>query len=959
MTRFISKNRNKIALLLSIILIGTAVLGGTLAYIVAKTPSLRNMFIAQHSSSLTITKTVEHPFGEDYTLPEDLTFEFTVDLGEEYKGKAITVQVSSDRKEDITLTDTDDDGCFEFTADNKLALKHDQMVKILDILDGTEVTVTEEPNTEYPTGFSVKKDDYTDENNPNAKTITIKRGDNELEFVNEYKPEPVPVTEQGDEVVGLSVDGKKVFDFEIEDGQPDENYGPYTFKFGLEYKNAAGETIVLGGDAPEVTYTVIKTGDEEDGFTYELAKGSGDDSQAEETFSFNNLLIKDGKSIFDKAGTYTFYAYEIVEDEDANIVYDKNLYSFEVVVTDVDMNGYLEISKINSIEGNKGVKVDNDNVDVTFKNEYREGGSDSVRIDITKEVQSDAADKSPAGYTFELWEKDEYENGDKESEDHKPLIVSLPTNELGETSIMITYYGDGEGAVSDGDVFTYILKEVVPNEKVPGITYSEAKWEITVTFEETADGDIDAAIEAKEIKEESNVSDNETSSAVYVPVVTPSEIPVTEEESSSEADDSFEEEYLTLDAGDDQTQQPTEGTAPTSSSDATNSATENGMNTVDASEQFGAVGEQENINTRAFEWSQAEDDNVCEVTFVNTYDPEDVTVKVKISGEKELVGRELAKDEFRFTMSGGGFESATVKNEEDGTFTFEREFTFEKVGRYEFVIEEEIGILGGVTYDPTKYKVIVDVKDNNGVLTADVTAEKVQKEFGNSVLKLEDDGSYKVEFENKYTAAPVTVVLEAKKKLDVINGNMTLAAGDYKFILLDKDGEKVKEAVNDKDGSITFDEIEFTEAGTYTYTIKEDIPDENEREAGMDYDESRFTVTITVTDDGEGQLEASVAYTKGSSPVNEVEFVNKYTKPSTSPTPTPTPSDGPTPGPGTTPRPDIPVAPDDGSGVPATGDNNKIGLYVTVMFASAAAIAALVFTGRRQKGTAGRSKSKR
>ena len=959
MTRFISKNRNKIALLLSIILIGTAVLGGTLAYIVAKTPSLRNMFIAQHSSSLTITKTVEHPFGEDYTLPEDLAFEFTVDLGEEYKNnkEEVEIQVSADK----TVKKTADEN-----GRIKLTLKHDQMVKILDILDGTEVTVTETFDEDYTTGFSVKKDDYTDPTNPNAKTITIKRGDNKLEFVNEYKPEPVPVTEQGDEVEGLSVDGVKAFDFEVEGGQSDENYGPYTFKFGLEYKNAAGETIVLGGDAPEVTYTVIKTGNEEDGFTYELEKGS-DSSQAEETFSFNNLLIKDGKSIFDKVGTYTFYAYEIVEDEDANIVYDKNLYSFEVVVTDVDMDGYLEISKINSVEGNGGVEIDNDNdnVEVTFENEYRTGGSDSVRIDITKEVQSDAADKSPAGYTFELWDKVEYEKEEKD-EEYEP-IVSLPTNELGETSITLTYYGDGDDAVSEEDKLIYILKEVVPAEKVPGITYSEAKWEITVTFEETADGDIDAAIEAKEIKEESNVSDNETSSAVYVPVVTPSEIPVTEEESSSEADDSSEEEYLTLDAGDDQTQQPTEGTAPTSSSDATNSATENGMNTVDASEQFGTVGEQENINTRAFEWSQAEDDNVCEVTFVNTYDPEDVTVKVNISGKKELVGRELAKDEFRFTMSGGGFESVTVKNEEDGTFTFEREFTFKKVGRYEFVIEEEIGSLGGVTYDPTQYKVIVDVKDNNGVLTADVTAEKVQKEFGNSVLKLEDDGSYKVEFENKYTAAPVTVVLEAKKKLDVIEGNMTLAAGDYKFILLDKDDNEAGEAVNDKDGNVKFDVIfedddELSWPITYTYTMQEVIPQDDELIPGMEYDDSTFEVTVTVTDNGEGQLEVTeTLYTKDDERVDvgKVEFVNKYTEPSTSPTPTPTPSDGPTPGPGTTPRPDIPVAPDDGSGVPATGDNNKIGLYVTVMIASAAAIAALVFTGRRQKGTAGRSKSKR
>jgi len=956
LTRFISKNRNKIALLLSIILIGTAVLGGTLAYIVAKTPSLKNLFIAQHSSSLTITKTVEHPFGEDYTLPEGLAFDFTVDLGEEYKDiEKITIQTSATETDEVKLAD----GCFEIT------LKDRELIKILDILDGTEVTVTETLNEEDYKGFSVKKDDYTDETNPNAKTIIIKRGDNKLEFVNVYEPDPVPADNL------FAVNGEKEFEVKDEYWTPDKNQ--YVFTFGLEYKmEGDDEYTKLGGEenAPTVQFNVINTENAETGETTASLSPVDDGN-----FSFNAMLLNtDGTTIFDEPGTYYFRAFEVAGD-DPNIAYDANLYAFEVVVTDEKMDGVLEIGSV-KIDNEE---VDNKTVDVTFTNEYRTGGSDSVRIDIVKEVQSEAGEKSPAGYTFELWDKEEYENGEENGEDHKPVIVSQPTNELGETSIMITYYGDD---LNGEEEFIYILKEVIPDEDDPefvkGITYDNDEWEITVKVESNDEGtDIDATVNnPKYIEIEDDPDNNTTGASVtgYTPaepeeIELQQQIPADEQEQNQEQSPVEEEEELPAEEEEntsgeipeisaaDEPQPLSAGIAPVRSR---YSLTSEGVNEIDASNPD-AGNTEPNLNSRNFEWLELDEDNICEVTFTNVYKPDSVKIPLNVKGLKKLegTGRTLGANDFSFAMSSDDleFETDPVKNNADGKFEFNPEVEFKKVGTYEFVIEEVKGNLGGVTYDDTKYIVTVEVTDDNGKLKAEIISVTEDDEW-DTPAKRDEDENYVVEFNNTYKAAPTSIEIKAVKKLE----GRDLKSGEFSFIIEGKDGTadlKNKSAVNAEDGSITFDEIEFTEAGEYTYTIKEDIPDEDNRVEGMKYDESRFTVTVTVTDDGEGSLKASVAYTKGSSPVNEVEFVNKYTEPSTSPTPTPTPSDGPTPGPGTTPRPDIPVAPDDGSGVPATGDNNKIGLYVTVMIASAAAIAALVFSGRRQKGTAGRSKSKR
>ena len=96
-----------------------------------------------------------------------------------------------------------------------------------------------------------------------------------------------------------------------------------------------------------------------------------------------------------------------------------------------------------------------------------------------------------------------------------------------------------------------------------------------------------------------------------------------------------------------------------------------------------------------------------------------------------------------------------------------------------------------------------------------------------------------------------------------MNGK-ALEADKYEFEL--KEGDKVvATAKNAADGTVTFKEIEYNEAGDHTYTISEKAGSE----AGVTYDTATHEVTVNVTDNGQGQLEAAVA---GNNPT----FTNTY-----------------------------------------------------------------------------------
>ena len=264
-----------------------------------------------------------------------------------------------------------------------------------------------------------------------------------------------------------------------------------------------------------------------------------------------------------------------------------------------------------------------------------------------------------------------------------------------------------------------------------------------------------------------------------------------------------------------------------------------------------------------------EGDDGAAFTFTNTYSvtPADSSVTDQVKTVKRLTGRDLAAGEFTFELLEDGVVVASGTNDANGTVTLSP-IRYEAPGTHAYMLREAcpnaLGLYKGVTYDGATYTVVTTVSDNgDGTLTATHKLEGTTESAG---------------FTNKYHAMPTQVSIGAIKVLE----GRELKKDEFSFKLAGEDVEST--VTNDADGKISFDKFEYSEPGTYVYTISEVKGDE----AGMTYDKSVFTATVNVVDDGEGNLKASVAYTKGDKSVEGIVFNNTYKKPET-PVPTPDP----------------------------------------------------------------------
>ena len=264
-----------------------------------------------------------------------------------------------------------------------------------------------------------------------------------------------------------------------------------------------------------------------------------------------------------------------------------------------------------------------------------------------------------------------------------------------------------------------------------------------------------------------------------------------------------------------------------------------------------------------------EGDDGAAFTFTNTYSvaPTDSSVTDQVKTVKRLTGRDLAAGEFTFDLLEDDVVVASGANDANGTVTLSP-IRYEAPGTHTYTLREAcpnaLGLYKGVTYDGTTYTVVTTVSDNgDGTLTATHKLEGTTESAG---------------FTNKYHAMPTQVSIGAIKVLE----GRELKKDEFSFKLV---GEGIESTVtNDADGKINFDKFEYDEPGTYVYTISEVKGDES----GMTYDKSVFTATVNVVDDGEGNLKANVAFTKGDRSVEGIVFNNTYKKPET-PTPTPDP----------------------------------------------------------------------
>ena len=305
-------------------------------------------------------------------------------------------------------------------------------------------------------------------------------------------------------------------------------------------------------------------------------------------------------------------------------------------------------------------------------------------------------------------------------------------------------------------------------------------------------------------------------------------------------------------------------------------------------------------------------------TFTNTYGvaPTDSVVTDQVKTVKRLTGRDLAAGEFTFDLLEDGVVVASGTNDANGTVTLSP-IRYEAPGTHTYTLREAcpnaLGLYKGVTYDSATYTVVTTVSDNgDGTLTATHKLEGTTESAG---------------FTNKYHAMPTQVSIGAVKVLE----GRELKKDEFSFKLVGEDIEST--VTNDADGKINFDKFEYDEPGTYVYTIGEVKGDE----AGMTYDKSVFTATVNVVDDGEGNLKANVAFTKGDRSVEGIVFNNTYKKPET---PVPTPDPG-------TPKTVTNIVKTVKGFLPTTGDQQAAALLMAFVIAMAG-VGALVWGIRKR-----------
>ena len=243
-------------------------------------------------------------------------------------------------------------------------------------------------------------------------------------------------------------------------------------------------------------------------------------------------------------------------------------------------------------------------------------------------------------------------------------------------------------------------------------------------------------------------------------------------------------------------------------------------------------------------------------TFTNAFTPNATTATIELT--KELTGRDLVDGEFSFELYEGANKLQTVTNK-SGKVTFDA-ISYTAEGEHTYTVKEVKGNVPGITYDTAEKQVTVQVTKDGDNLKATVVYPESKV------------------FANTYSApSPAKAQISASKILE----GRDLKDGEFSFNLLDEAGEVLQTKQNAADGSVAFDEISYSQedAGkTFHYTIKEVIPQSQEK--GMTYDQASIEVTVTVTkDDASNTIKATVAYGEKTS------FTNTFVTSEIPPTP--------------------------------------------------------------------------
>ena len=255
--------------------------------------------------------------------------------------------------------------------------------------------------------------------------------------------------------------------------------------------------------------------------------------------------------------------------------------------------------------------------------------------------------------------------------------------------------------------------------------------------------------------------------------------------------------------------------------------------------------------------------------FENEYKSEKAAVRFE--GLKVLEGRKLNADEFTFHVTSDDEnapmpEQTEVKNKANGqisfgTVTYGKDDLGDETEKTCTYKVKESGNRPGVANDTETKIVKVTVKDDGkGHITAE-TDPKTAPLFA---------------FNNTYSTKPMDSAVTGQVQIKKALAGRSMEEGEFHFVLKNEEGKTLDNAVNDKDGNITFKKLTFKNVGTYNYTVEEVAG--NDRH--ITYDKNSYNVSAAVTDNLDGTLK--VTWTSGT---GAILFKNTYTVDPTDATP--------------------------------------------------------------------------
>jgi len=635
------------------------------------------------------------------------------------------------------------------------------------------------------------------------------------------------------------------------------------------------------------------------------------------TESASGYTIDMSSIVFDKVGTYNFQVEEdIPENRIPDMAYDRSYGLFSVTVTDLDADGVLEVASVESYQNTQltgslqnGFVVTKDFTNVVTK--------DIIYVDVSKEVV-DASDETKhytghlADITFGLFDS---------------LTAQTPayyviTDGQGKATFAVPVTQDGLGAEGK----TFYLREIAPaaENRVVGMHYNE-NWiaAIQITWDDTAHEAVVQYAPMDNTTVGTFVPYNRASvtfihTNTYTPGETTAELVLSGIKTLNGTNNlggrtfRFSLYRTTAAFVIQETLQTVENNGNAIRFSGITFDTP-GMHYLSVKEEASTLGgitvDQGHYHISVLVEKYVDTDGVTRLRVADGYpyivrygegDAQHTvaadqlnfnnlytitgTTSVTITGNKTLTGRPMQGGEFSFrlvqvadangTALPGGLAIRTENGAaNNGTAKFQfAPITYSQAGTYYYQITEIPGASGnGVTYSTASFIVKVTVADNG---------------VGGYTSSWEVVGGGSITFANTYKPQNTYLDITGMKELS----GKELADKQFSFQLVQTQSDfatalngGVSETVqNDFRGVIAFSRLHYAQAGTYYYVIREQIP--ASPEPGITYDKTEYRITVTVTDDGSGQLKASASaqmvIINGQTsviPTSSIVFSNIYT----------------------------------------------------------------------------------